>query len=122
MSLEIANLVLHTIETVGILSLIFAIFEIRRGNNQRFREVLANYLQLMRENFRRRFEKEGDTMAFKTTLLTLDQCMFSVLNQTNKIKMKELTDELSRVSTTLYFGELEEVKQKLEWFKTELFR
>jgi len=104
------------------MSLLFAIFEIRRGNIQRFREVLANYLQFMRETLRLRFEKVGDQNLYRTALLMLDQCVFSVLNQKNKIKMSELTDELSRLSTTLYFGDLEEVKNKVQWFKTELFR
>jgi len=122
MDYQLADFILHIIEAVGIMSLLFAIFEIRHGNIQRFREVLANYLQFMRETLRLRFEKVEDQNLYRTALLMLDQCVFSVLNQKNKIKMSELTDELSRLSTTLYFGDLEEVKNKVQWFKTELFR
>lgn len=122
MSFEITMVILQGIEAVGILSLLFAIYEIRKGNKQRFREVLARYLHSMRETFRLRFENKGDDTTYKTSLLMFDQCMFSVLNQKNKIKMDELIDELSRLSTTLYFEDLEKVKNKIQWFKTELFR
>ena len=122
MDYQLADFILHLIEAVGIISLLFAMFEIRRGNTQRFREVLANYLQFMRGTLTLRFEKSEDQNLYRTALLMLDQCVFSVLNQKNKIKMSELTDELSRLSTTLYFGDLEEVKNKVQWFKTELFR
>ena len=122
MSLEIADFVVHVIEAVGILSLIFAIIEIKRGNDQRFREILSGYLQFMRQTLKDRFATSDNKMEYQTSLLMLDQCMFSVLNTKNKIKMKEMYDELSRLSTALYFGELKEVKEKLQWFKTELFR
>ena len=122
MSYDLGNFILHVIETVGIFSLIFAIYEIRRSNKQKFREILSNYLRLIRETLQKRFEDEEDKNTYKSTLLMLDQCIFSVLNQKNKIKMNELTDELSRLSTTLYFGDLNEIKDKMQWFKTELFR
>ena len=122
MDYQLADFILHLIEAIGIISLLFAMFEIRRGNTQRFREILAKYLQFMRETLRLRFEKSEYQNLYRSALLMLDQCVFSVLNQKNKIKMSELTDELSRLSTTLYFGDLEEVKNKVQWFKTELFR
>ncbi|HUX99602.1 MAG TPA: hypothetical protein VMV49_08620 [Candidatus Deferrimicrobium sp.] len=122
MSYDLLNVIFQGLEAAGILSLLFALFEVRRGNNQRFREILANYLQFMRETLRLRFEKHEDQNLYKNSLLMLDQCIFSTLNQKNKIKMNELIDELSRLSTTLYFGDLEEVKNKVQWFKTELFR
>ncbi|MHA1266359.1 MAG: hypothetical protein ACTSRS_14090 [Candidatus Helarchaeota archaeon] len=124
MSLELYDAILHTIETVSIISLIFAIYEIRKGNEQRFREILANYLQMLKENYCERFKTldEKDRSLFSKGLLMIDQCIFSILNMKNKIKKDELIEELSRMSTTLYFGELEEVKEKIQWFKTELFR
>ena len=124
MDYELINLILHCIETIGIISLLFAIWEIRRGNDQRFREVLANYLQFMRDGLKERCirDDQSDEMLYKNTFLMLDQCIFSVLNQKNKIKKEELADELSRLSTTFYFGDLKEVKEKMQWFKTELFR
>ncbi|MHA1279488.1 MAG: hypothetical protein ACTSQI_18770, partial [Candidatus Helarchaeota archaeon] len=118
------NFILHCIEAIGIISLIFAIWEIRRGNNQQFREVLAKYLQFMRERLCERFGdyKSEDEMLYKNTLLMLDQCIFSILSQKNKIKKDELADELSRLSITLYFDDLDAVKEKMKWFKRELFR
>ncbi|NVM52083.1 MAG: hypothetical protein HWN66_00175 [Candidatus Helarchaeota archaeon] len=122
MSLELLNVIFQAIEAIGILSLIIMIFEIKKGNDQKFREVLSSYLQSMRQTLRSRFGNKEDDILYKNSLLMLDQCVFSVLNQKNKIKMKELIDELSRLSTTLYFGELNELKDKIQWFKTELFR
>lgn len=122
MDYELGNFIFQIIESVGIISLLFAIWEIRRGNDQRFREILANYLQFMRETLVKRFEANEDRNTYSKILLMLDQCIFSVLNQKNRIKMSELTDELSRLSTTLYFGDLMEVRDKMQWFKTELFR
>ncbi len=122
MSYDLINLIFQGLESFGILSLVFAIYEIRRGNQQKFREILANYLQFMRETLRLRFDDRGNDTSYRTALLMLDQCVFSVLNQKNKIKMNELINELSRLSTSLYFGDLEEVKNKVYWFKTELFR
>ena len=122
MDYELANFVLHIIEAVGIISLLFALWEIRRGNDQRFRETLANYLQFMRKTLVKRFWENEDRNTYSSILLMLDQCIFSVLNQKNRIELSELTDELSRLSTTLYFGDLMEVRDKMQWFKTELFR
>ena len=119
---DLGNFIFQIIESIGFLSLIVAIFEIRRGNNQRFREILSSYLQLMRETLRVRFEGKSDKNIYTSCLLMVDQCVFSVLNQKNKIKMNELYEELSRLSTTLYFGDINEVKDKIQWFKTELFR
>ena len=84
MDYQLADFILHLIEAVGIISLLFAMFEIRRGNTQRFREVLANYLQFMRGTLTLRFEKSEDQNLYRTALLMLDQCVFSVLNQKNK--------------------------------------
>ncbi|MHA1650128.1 MAG: hypothetical protein ACTSYB_08035 [Candidatus Helarchaeota archaeon] len=122
MSYELIDLILHAIEACGIISLVFAIWEIRRGNDQRFREILSHYLHFMRETLQKRFENNENEQIYRNILLMLDQCIFSILNQRNKIKMSELTDELSRLSTALYFGDLNEVKEKVRWFKTELFR
>ncbi|MFX1298753.1 MAG: hypothetical protein ACFFD2_28325 [Promethearchaeota archaeon] len=122
MAFEIIDLILRCISTIGFLGFLIALYEIRRGNDQRFREILSNYLRSMCETLRLRFEKEGEVTLYKGCLLALDQTIFSVLNHKNKINKNKMIDALSRLSTSLYFAELDEVKNKLELFRHELFR
>ncbi|MFX1293231.1 MAG: hypothetical protein ACFFD2_00030 [Promethearchaeota archaeon] len=119
---EIIDLILRIISTIGFFSLLVALYEIRKSNEQRFREVLTNYFQSMRETLRFRFEDKIYDNLYRTCLLILDQTIFSTLNRKNKINKNKITDELSRLSTVLYFEELDKVKNKLEEFKRDLFR
>ena len=122
MSFELASLIIQlTLGSSAIFSIIFAIIQLRRGGDQRFREILSNYLLILRQMLQLRFDEQEKDVTYRTSLLTLDQCSFSILNRQNKIRMN-LTDELSKLSTTLYFGDLNEIKEKLQAFRSEIFK